>query len=182
MDVGVEHISNLIHAFHFFYAKLFHEVAHACLVEMDRRSPDIDDDERFSSPATFALTGEVWNEIERHFFGSVVDAVGDHISREKNIFPINRVILREMKTPCVVTHDHMHAFIKLNLPALQSILTVTTRNHSPLSSIKRKRSNRYPSPKKRHSQFSTVVVETSWKSKRGGPENEVSFGVTNRYD
>ncbi|CAF1642816.1 unnamed protein product, partial [Adineta ricciae] len=94
----------------FFYAKLLHEIAHACLAEMGRQMPFGDYDERFSSPATHALTGEVGDSIERHFFGSVVDAVGDYSGVEKNVFKINHVILRERRNKQEITTDYLLYF------------------------------------------------------------------------
>ena len=51
----------------FFYARMIHEIAHACLAEMGRQLPSGDDEERFSSPVTHGLTGEAGEALERHF-------------------------------------------------------------------------------------------------------------------
>ncbi|CAF1626158.1 unnamed protein product [Adineta ricciae] len=80
---------------YFFYTKILHELAHACLAELGRSLPVEDEDEQFSSPATHGLTGEAGNSIERHFFGSVVDAIGHFTDNAQSIYLIDHIILRE---------------------------------------------------------------------------------------
>ena len=82
----------------FFFAKLLHELAHACIAELGRRLP-IDDypdpDDRFESPTTHGLAGEAGDAIERHFFGSVVDAIGHYTEQHPPGYCIDQVLLRE---------------------------------------------------------------------------------------
>lgn len=126
----------------FFYAKLLHELAHACLAQMGRQLPDGNDDDRFSSPATHAITGEAGDAIERHFFGSVIDAIGNYVDHEKNVFKIDYLILRERRNKQVITDDFLCYFNGLNLTIVKNIPTITTRNLPSKSPLKRKRSDK----------------------------------------
>nr|ADD91462.1 hypothetical protein [Adineta vaga] len=135
IDIDTNDIETYSRLAFFFYAKLLHEVAHACLAEMGRQMPHGDYDERFSSPATHALAGEAGDSIERHFFGSVVDVVGDYTNTEKNIFKIDHVILREKRSKQVVTNDYLLSFNKLNLALIKSIPTIVTKNLPSVASV-----------------------------------------------
>lgn len=162
----------------FFYAKLLHEVAHASLAELGRKLPSGDYDDRFSSPATHAMTGEAGDAIERHFFGSVTDARGHYTNEEESIYKIEHVVLRERRSKQRVTDEYLRNFIGMNLFLLESIpLVETEKLDIPLTSRKRKR--HLPStptqPAQRRSLARNTIIETPMSIHRWGwgPEADV---------
>jgi hypothetical protein len=135
---------------YFFYAKLLHELAHASLAELGRKLPDGDYDARFSSPATHAMTGEAGDSIERHFFGSLVDARGRYINKEKSIYNIESIILRERRNKQIITNTYLREFVHFNFVTITSIPLADTNTPSvSLTPTNRKRS-RSPSPSLKH--------------------------------
>ena len=94
----------------FIFAKLLHGLAHACLAELGRRLPmddNPDPDDRFASPATHGLTGEAGNAIERHFFGSVIDAVGHYTEQHPPVYCIDQVLLQERQKKKTLTAGYL---------------------------------------------------------------------------
>ncbi len=112
------------------YAKLLHELAHAAMAELGLRLPYGNDDDCFSSPATHALTGEVVDTIERHFFGSVTDPFGHYIDDENSIYVIEHVILRERRNKQAITSAYLRRFMELNLAQVTSMPIPDTENLS----------------------------------------------------
>jgi hypothetical protein len=111
----------------FFYVKLLHEIAHACLSQLGRQLVVGDFDDRFTSPATHALTGNVGNAIERHFFGSIVDISGRYIDDDKSIYKIDHLILTERVNKKLITSAYLREFMDLNLAKVISISLVKTK-------------------------------------------------------
>lgn len=132
---------NVAQSTYFFFAKLLHELAHASFAELGRRLPSGDYSERFSSPATHAMTGEAGNAVERHFFGSVVDGIGRYVDADKSIYKLDHVILRERRSKQFITTAYFHEFLQLKLETIESIPLPSTCNHPVFSkSLKRRRS------------------------------------------
>ena len=125
----------------FLYAKLLHELAHASMAELGRKLPSGDFDDRFSSPATHAMTGEAGNSIERHFFGSVVDAHGRYTDTVKSMYSIEHVILREKQSKSKLTDAYLRQFIRINFATIESIPQAQTEElRLTFRSPRRKRS------------------------------------------
>ena len=117
------------------------------MAELGRQLPSGDYDTRFSTPATHAMTGEAGDAIERHFFGSVIDAHGQYVNTDKSMYRIEQVILREKRLKQKLTNAYLRQFIRMNFSTIESIPQADTENLRPTSSsLRGKRSLSSSSP------------------------------------
>lgn len=119
---------------------MLHELAHDSLTELGRRLRSGIDEERFSSPAMHTMTGEAGDTIERHFFGSAVDAIGCYVDNSQTIFKIDHVVLRERRDKPLIRTTYFQGFLQIDFLTIQAIQKPDTCYLSMSSkSIKRKR-------------------------------------------
>jgi len=130
-----------------FYGKLLHGIAHASLAELGRRMTTGDYDDRFSSPATHALTGEAGNAIERHFFGSVIEGCGHYLDDNENIYMLDNICLCEKRNKKFITKNYLRQFVRLKFAKLTSIPMIETEN-LPMELSPRKKRKQSPASMK----------------------------------
>ena len=106
-----------------------------------------DYDDRFSSPATHALTGEAGNAIERHFFGSVIEGCGHYLDDNENIYMLDNICLSEKRNKKFITKNYLRQFVRLKFAKLTSIPMIETEN-LPMELSPRKKRKQSPASMK----------------------------------
>lgn len=121
IDYSNENYDKLVRTIFFFYSKILHELAHACIAELGRTMPSEEDDQRFTTPTTHALTDEAGNAIERHFFGSVIDAIGHYTDSTRTSYEIDHLIMSEKQINPFIKTDYLRRFFGLNFYVIDTI-------------------------------------------------------------
>jgi hypothetical protein len=65
------------------------------------------------------MTGEAGDVMEHYFFGSVIDGIDQHVNKNKTIYKIDYVILRERRNRQMIKNCYFHQFLHLNLMIIE---------------------------------------------------------------